>query len=642
MMHGPSATRWIRTLVLMAALGLACPVVGPSPATGADRASVAPTPVVPSPSNNGPIDPLNRPLETPAAPDTAPAAVDPYGPTAPFQVPNGVPTGFAGRSSVAPSVYQSDGHFVPVEDRWRIGFPEWDRYDKGHPRTDDYPYDEGNIFNPYKQNILKGDYPILGQNTFLNITITNTDLIEARMIPTATTPFESTVNPNQTEFFGKPNQLVNQEFLAVRIDLFHGDGAFKPDDWRLVVTPTFAVSNLSVSELAVVSPDVRKGVVRERSFFALQEYFVEKKIADLSPDYDFVSIRVGSQPFNADFRGFLFNDTNRAVRLFGTLESNQDQFNVIIFDQQEKDTNTQLNTFDNRSQEVFIANFYRQDFIWPGYQVEGIFAYNHDSPTFKFDKNGFLVRPDPVGVFQPHELDVYYLGWNGDGHINRFNITHAFYWALGHDSQNPIANTAQTINAQMAAVEVSYDRDYVRFRASYFYSSGDGNPNNHHATGFDSILDAPNFAGTEFSYWERQAIPLFGVNLKQRLSLIPDLRSSKTQGQSNFVNPGLDLLNLGFDVDLTPKIKWINNYNLLWFDKTAVLETYLFQGNIDRFIGADLSSGIEYRPLLNNNVVFEFGIATLIPGKGFKDLYDQFNHPVNALVAGFAQVKLEY
>jgi hypothetical protein len=586
--------------------------------------------------------PLGRPLETRPAPSPAEMVVDPYKPTAPFLVPNGYPSGFTGRSSVLPSIFPSDGHFVPVEDRWRLGFPAYDRYGRGHPCVDDYPYDEGELLNPYRQNVLKGDYPIIGQNTFLNLTLTNFDLIEPRQLPTATTPFESTANPNQTEFFGKPNQLVNVELFAVTIDLFHGDVAFKPDDWRLVITPTFAVSNLSVSELAVVNPDVRKGVQRERTFFAIQEWFVEKKIADLSPDYDFVSIRAGAQPFNSDFRGFIFNDINRAVRIFGNLESNRDQFNLVYFNQIEKDTNTQLNGYTNRGQQIVIANFFRQDLIWPGYTGEINFHYNHDNPTFKYDKNGVLVRPDPVGVFQPHSIDAFYIGWLGDGHINRFNITHAFYWALGYDSMNPLANTGQDINAQMAAIELSYDRDYVRFRTSFFFASGDGNPNNHHATGFDSILDNPNFAGTEFSYWERQNIPLFGVNLKQRLSIIPDLRSSKIQGQSNFVNPGLELFNLGFDVDLTPKLKLINNYNLLWFDKTATLSTFLFQGNIDRFIGGDLSLGVEYRPLLSENIVATFGIASLIPGKGFKEIYDRFGKEVNALVAGFMELRFVY
>lgn len=62
------------------------------------------------------------------------------------------------------------------------------------------------------------------------------------------------------------------------------------------------------------------------------------------------------------------------------------------------------------------------------------------------------------------------------------------------------------------------------------YSSGDGDPNNNHATGFDAILPNPNFAGGEFSYFQRQGIPLFGANLATRNNLIPNLRSSQTQG----------------------------------------------------------------------------------------------------------------
>ncbi len=94
----------------------------------------------------------------------------------------------------------------------------------------------------------------------------------------------------------------------------------------------------------------------------------------------------------------------------------------------EKDTNSGLNEIDhNRDQEIVIGNFYRQDFIWPGYTSEGSIHYNHDEPSTHFNANGFLVRPDPDGIFQPHQLDVVYLGWAGDGHINRFNITHQFY-----------------------------------------------------------------------------------------------------------------------------------------------------------------------------------------------------------------------
>jgi hypothetical protein len=564
--------------------------------------------------------------------------------TAPFyQSPVSPPLGYAGPSSVLPREEQASDDSAPVEDRWRIGFPPWDRYDKGHPLLSDYPYVEGHWWDPFNQNVLKGDYPIMGQNTFLDLTAASFSRMDAREVPTQTTPFESTSRPHEFDFFGRPGQFFYSQNFLFSVDLFHGDAAFKPVDWRVKITPVFNLNDLNLNELAQVNPDVRDGTGRQRTYFALQEWFVERKLADLSPDYDFVSLRVGSQPFTSDFRGFLFSDVNRAVRLFGTLESNRDQFNLIAFDQMEKDTNSGLNEINHsRDQQIVIANFYRQDFIWPGYTAQVSVHYNHDEPTFHFNKNNFLVRPDPVGVFTPHELNVAYLGWAGDGHINRFNITHQFYWAVGHDSLNPLANTPQDISAEFFAAELSYDRDWARFRTSFLYSSGDGNVNNHHATGFDTILDDPNFAGGEFSYWQRQAIPLFGVNLVNANSFIPDLRSSHIEGQSNFVNPGLLLFNVGMDMDLTPKWKSISNLNFLSFDKTNSLETFTFQGHIRRFIGTDISTGLEYRPLLSNNIICVLGVSTLFPGKGFSDLYRGFRGNADPLFASFAEITLAY
>lgn len=586
-----------------------------------------------------PTSPLRRPVETPPpVPDPVPNQEPPEL----LQTHAYPPLGFSGDSGVLPRENQDSSHFVPVEDRWRVGFPSWDRYGNGHNCTDDIPYNEGNICDPYNLNVLKGDYAIWGQNTFFNFTATSFSIFEPRQLPTATTPFESTARPFQNEFFGRPNQFFNTDFLSLSFDLFHGDAAFKPVDWRVKITPVFNFNYLTVEELGVVSPNVNKGTTRARTFWALQEWFFESKLADLSPDYDFVSVRAGSQPFVNDFRGFIFADTNRGVRIFGNRNSNRDQFNLVWFDQMEKDTNSELNNiFFDRHQDVFVANYYRQDFIWPGYTAQLNAVYNRDKPSFKFNTNNFLVRPDPSGVFQQHGLDVLYLGWTGDGHINRYNITHAFYWALGRDSLNPIANQGQDISGQMAAVEVSYDRDWARFRTSLLWASGDGNVNNSHATGFDSILDRANFGGAN-SFWNRQAIPLFGVNLVQRQSLFADLRSSKIQGQSNFVNPGLWLVNGGVDLDLTPKLRVVNNANLLFFDKTNALEAFLFQANVDRFIGTDLSTSVEYRPLLNNNIIMVFGAATLLPGSGFKDLYNRLRNDVNPLMQAFLELTLQY
>lgn len=560
-----------------------------------------------------------------------------------FAYPVDAPLGFTGKSSVLPSEGQESSHFVPMEDRWRSGFPEWDRYGKNYPPVDDYPYMQGNILDPYNQNVLKGDYPIIGQHTFLTVTGTSLSVFELRQVPTPTTPFESTGGPGQTEFFGNPNQFFYNQNFILSFDLLHGDtSAFKPADWRIKITPIINMNYLDVEELGIVNPNVNFGTTRFRGDGALEEWFFETKLADVSPYYDFVSLRAGSQFFLSDFRGFIFSDTNRGVRLFGNNHANRDQYNVVFFDQTEKQTNSLLNTFDDRHQNTLIANYYRQDFIWPGYTAQTSFHWNHDEPSQEFDKNDFLVRPDPVGVFQPHKVDAFYFGWAGDGHINRFNVSHAFYWVLGRDTLNPLAGKPQNINAQMAAFELSYDRDWARFRASVFWSSGDDDINDEDAEGFDSILDNPNFAGGGFSYWQRQTLGLFGVNLVNRMSLVPDLRSSKFQGQSNFVNPGLFLFNLGVDFDITPKLRLVNNCNFLWFDQTNVLEQYIFQERVRRRIGTDLSTGVEYRPFLNNNVVIVGGVSGLIPGDGFTDLFNRNNDRPDGFFASFLELDFTY
>ncbi len=565
-------------------------------------------------------------------------SVDSERPDAVFIHDTGVSPGFTGPSGILPSEIQSDAHFVPVEDRWRQGLPRWDRYGEGFPVGKDYPYKEGHWWDPYNQNVLKGDYPIIGQHTFFKATVESVTLLEGRQVPTATTPFESTLRPDQEEFFGNPDQFTFNQPLFVTLDLFHGDTGFKPFDWQMRVTPVFNVNQLDVNELGVILPDVRRGTVRTRDDWALEEWFIETKIADLSADYDFASARAGSQFFVSDFRGFIFADTNRAVRLFGTRLSNRDQFNLIWFDQTEKETNSQLNTFDDRHQNTFIANYYRQDFVFPGYTTQLSFHYNRDQADFLLDRNNFLVRPDPVGVFRPHEVESFYLGWAGDGHFNRLNISHAFYWVLGEDELNPIGGKRQQIDAQMAAVELSVDRDWARFRTSFLWASGDDDATDGRAEGFDAIFPDPNFAGGEFSYWQRQAIQLFGVNLVNDRSLVPNLRSNRIQGQTNFVNPGLFLLNFGMDMDVTPKLKTIANVNFLWFDELDSLRLFTFQRNLHHYIGADLSLGFEYRPLLNDNLEIVAGIQGLSPGRGFADLYDPLRGDVDGLFAGFMEL----
>jgi hypothetical protein len=556
---------------------------------------------------------------------------------------------------------------TPVPDRWRIGFSPWKRYTSGSIENP-YEVPEPLLWHPYRQSVLKGDLPIIGQDIFLDLTASANTVTEFKRVPTASGV--SGAVPGEYEFYGEGEALSIQNNLAMEINLFKGATAFRPVDWALKLEPVFNVNYLETKEAGIVSPDPRgvlggnnnsrppdngfvqnpgqigqllngqvgpadsyrgtQSTQRTKTFAALQQAFLEIHLADLSDNYDFISLRVGYQPFNADFRGFLFNDINLGARLFGNYDNNLYQYNLAFFDMREKDTDSELNTFDSRNQDVFIANLFRQDCIWPGYTAELSFLFNHDHGGTHYDDNGDIVRPAPIGMVRPHDVNAYYLGWGGDGHIGPVNISHQFYQAFGRDDFNGLAGHSVNINAQMAALEVSVDHNWARYKASFFYASGDADTTSGTGTGFDTIVDNPNFTGGPFSFWSRQGFNLGGtlVDLKTPSSLVPNLRTSKTEGQANFVNPGVYIFGLGAEFELTPKLRSFLNANYLLFAETDTIKTALLTPNVRNEIGWDLSIGFQYRPFLTDNVIVSAGLGVLIPGSGYRDIYRSSTDPV--------------
>ncbi len=519
-----------------------------------------------------------------------------------------------------------------MTDRWRIAPPpyELDENPKGRALGK-----RGATLDPYNKNLLKGDFPIRGNDTFLVLTGVSDTLAESRTVPTPSGV--SATKPGSITFFGKENQNLFVENIALSADLFQGLTAFQPVKQRLKLTVIGNFNHVGVAEQGIVKPDVRRGDKRDDAYFSLQEIFYERKIKDLSTNYDFVSFRVGSQPFNSDFRGFIFNDTNLGARVFGNFRSNRFQYNLAYFDRLEKDTNSGLNIIKElRGQKVAVANLFVQDFLVHGYTQEFSVHYLDDDGRgeLKYDRNGSLVRPAPVGFYKPHEIRAVYLGQAGLGHIGRINVDHALYYVFGNDSANPIAGPDPLlrgrgdevkIRAGLAALEVSYDHDWWRPRLGFFATTGDSNPRDRTARGFSSIFESPNFAGGGFSFFNRLGIRLAGtgVSLVERGTLIPDLRSSKEEGQPNFVNPGVQIATAGLDVDLTPRLKTIFTANYIRLANTASIQQLLFQGGISRNLGTDISLGARFRPFLNQNFVIVGGAAGFIPGQGFTEIYER-------------------
>jgi len=507
-----------------------------------------------------------------------------------------------------------------LTDRWRIVPPPYELDELSRGRLD-----------PYNRNVLKGDVPIRGNDTFFVLTGISDSVAEARTLPTPSGV--SSARPGSFRFFGRDGQGVFVQNVIVSADLFEGLTTFQPVRQRVKATIVANLNHVRVEENAIVKPTPRRGVERTDARVSLQELFYERKLRDLSPSYDFVSVRAGVQPFSSDFRGFVFSDTNLGVRVFGNYASNRFQYNLALFERLEKDTNSGLNIIHElRDQRVAIANFYWQDFLRKGYTQQFSIHHVRDDASTHYDRNGFLVRPAPVGAATPHALHATYIGAAGLGHIGRINVDHAIYYVFGRDSLNPIAGPdpelrrgdAVSIGAAMAALEVSYDRDWLRPRIGFFYATGDRRPRDRNARGFDSILDAPAFAGGGFSFFNRLGIRLAGsgVALVERGSLLPSLRSSKDEGQPNYVNPGLQLATIGLDAELTPRLKSIFTANYIRLDATEPIEEVLFQGDIHKDLGTDVSVGLRYRPFLSNNVIVTGGAAMLIPGKGFKDIYE--------------------
>ena len=534
---------------------------------------------------------------------------------------------------------------VPIPDRWRL--------------IEGLGLVEEDILDPYNQNTYKGDrpinpdkvpwLPITGDDWFFVANLISDTVYEPRTFPIPV-GIQTTEDPDRLDVFGNDFSTVLSQTFIFGAALLKGSTAYKPPSVEYRVTFAYNVNYVDVPERRVLFVEPSRDSERLDHFLGVQEAFVDYHFTQFDNDrFDFISIRAGIQPFQADFRGFLFNDQQLGVRLFGNRDNNRIQFNLAAFWRLEKDTNSGLNSVvqSPRDDFVLLANLYRQDFLIPALTSQVTFAYNRnrEADDIEIDDNGFPVRPALLGDLRGRDYDVFYLGYNADGRVGRINVTASAYWALGEDRNNFFTSRPADINAQFAAAEISYDRDWMRFRLSGLYQSGDGDPYDDEENGYDAIFENPIFAGADTSYWIRQTIPFAGggraISVNGRNGILNNLRSSKEQGQSNFNNPGLWLVGAGADFDLTPEIRLSANANHLWFENTATLQALRIEGSIPDDIGYDLSASAIWRPKANQNIVFRLSGAALVAGDGFRNLFDNFDDH-SAYYSILANVTLTY
>lgn len=505
---------------------------------------------------------------------------------------------------------------VPIPDRWRLAGalgvtkPRW--------------------FDPYNQNVLKGDLPIKGTHDwFFAFTGVSDTVIEPRSFPIPV-GVQTTSRPGSLDVFGKPTSLVLAQTFIAAASIIKGSTAYKPPEIEFRVALAFQDNYVDVPEKRVLHVEPSKPTHRNDAFVGVQEVFLDYHLRNVSDRYDFDSVRVGIQPFSSDFRGFLFQDNQLGVRLFGNRDNNRFQYNLAAFWRVEKDTNSGLNdlTQTPRDDFVFLGNLYRQDLPLPGItsQVTVVYNRNREAGDIQIDENGFPVRPALLGSLRGRDYDVTYLGYNADGRIGRINLTASAYYAIGEDRDNFLTGRKSDIRAYFVAAEPSIDFSWMRLRLQGLYASGDKDPYDGKETGFDAIFENPQFAGSDTSYWIRQTIPFAGggraIGVNGRNGVLNSLRSSKEEGQSNFTNPGTVLLGGGADFDVTPELRVSTNVNHISFANTAVLQALRMEGSIPKSLGWDASISTIWRPHMTQNIVFRASAAAFDPGKGFNDLFD--------------------
>ena len=507
---------------------------------------------------------------------------------------------------------------IPVRDRWRIV-----------QALKLLPYDP---LDPYNPNVIKGDLPVLqdvlGDDWFFNLSAISDTLYESRRLPTPTGA-QSTLDAGTNGTLGRGKQYTVSETAIVSLALIKGNTTFKPPDYEFRFVPVFNVNYTKTEEVRAININPQRGPSRNDNFVGVQELFVDKHLRNVSERYDFDSIRVGIQPFTADFRGFLFLDQPFGVRLFGTRDNNLFQYNLAWFRRLEKDTNSGLNDITERlrKDDIFVFNVYSQDNPVLGFTTQATILHNRNREgdrDFFFNGNGFLERPAIFGDGRRHNYDVTYLGVNGDGHFGPLNVSASVYYAVGKDRAGRFSGVKEDISAYFGAIEASRDFDWVRVRASALWASGDKDPFDDKATGFDAVLENPQFAGADTSYFIRQSVPLIGgggTALSIRNGVLASLRTSREHGQSNFTNPGIHLFGIGADFDVTPRLRVLTNVNYLEFDNLSSLATLRNQRLSSTKIGYDLSVGVQYRPYFTQNIVFNASFATLEPAQGLRELY---------------------
>lgn len=429
----------------------------------------------------------------------------------------------------------------------------------------------GRWWDPYGPNPIKGDHPILGKT--------------GHVVVTGVVDFTYSADQAPEEDFA---QRANNT-AAFSLELFSGHTVFKPKTISVKATG-FARS--------VVDPGGEAESVEDFSF---GETFLEVLLADYGErSYDATSFRGGAQAVNLDTLGLVLNDVALAARVFSEISSNRHQVNVLWARPIRKDVESALNDATALDADLGAVTWTMNDTV-PGWDVTYLFAAASDRRVEDRAQN---------------------VGWAGvasNGRLGRFVFQPAVYLAAGSEEATGAAGDETTsILAPMIAIDVQRPMNAWNPRLTLLYAPGDADPADSNATAYDAFADKVAFAGAGGTGILANGKAVGGVPLFRKGSVLPSLRGANDR--PNFVHAGIQLVNGGVDVAVSPRIAASLDASAFFWDQPDTLAKIASVEKVGSLLGEEVIAALELRPFLNENMVLLTSAAALIPGPGLTDL----------------------
>ena len=304
-----------------------------------------------------------------------------------------------------------------------------------------------------------------------------------------------------------------------------------------------------------------------------------------------INVRTGIQDYKSDLIGSIYHDTDLGVRVTGTYEGID--WSLYGANRIENDLLSDFNQISSfRNQQIYIAHL----------QFNIGKTIVKPSIHFNIDDEGDH-RRGRVG--RDENVEVLYVGFTTFGPIGPVNILTGFYGVFGDQDNFSLVGAIplrdQNVRAFVGYFDVSYPllKGKITPHIGGFYASGDNDPFDGDATGFDAISDHVDVWGSKgFMIGDRVSVgALGGRTIMRHDSPYTSLRD--TDANSNFVNPGAVAVNIGLNTKPFDKLSLDTNFTQFWWRATDSLEAIMAAlgtpNNLGNTLGFELNMEANYK-----------------------------------------------